>query len=128
MQCVVAYGAAVPWAMQGRGKRRHVVCGFPRRTALADAREFVRDILSAFRCSDSSDPYSPFTQEAVDAALDSICSTGSTTPRQIMHAFRKITLDFIIDNPVGDTISATDVLKSLDDLGTDALPDEDPQG
>ncbi len=42
MQCVVACGAAVPWAMQVRLKRRHVVWGLSRRASLAAAREFVQ--------------------------------------------------------------------------------------
>ncbi len=35
MPCVVACGAAVPWAMQVGLKRRHVIWGFARRSALA---------------------------------------------------------------------------------------------
>lgn len=35
MQCVVAYGAADPWAMQVGLKRQHVVWGLCRRTGLA---------------------------------------------------------------------------------------------
>jgi len=42
MPCVIAYGAAVPWAMQVGLKRRHVVWGLSRRSALAAAREFVQ--------------------------------------------------------------------------------------
>ncbi len=42
MQYVVAYGAAAPWAMQVGLKRRHVVWGLSRRSALATAGEFVQ--------------------------------------------------------------------------------------
>ena len=42
MQCVVAYGAAVPWAMQVGRKWRHVVWGLSRRSVLATTREFVQ--------------------------------------------------------------------------------------
>ncbi len=56
MQCVVACGAAVPWAMQVGLKRRHVVRGSSRRTALAAAREFVQ--LRKHKTM-SPDPFSP---------------------------------------------------------------------
>jgi hypothetical protein len=92
-----------------------------------DAREFVRDILRAFRRSESPDPYSPFTEEAIEMAVGRICSNGSTTPRAIMHAFRKVTLDFIIDNPSSDTIRAEDVSKWLDELGPSGEGKEDTQ-
>ena len=42
MQCVVACGAAVPWATEVGLKRRHVVSGFSRHSAPAAAREFVQ--------------------------------------------------------------------------------------
>jgi len=42
MQWVVAYGAAVPGAMQVGLKRRHVVWRLSQRSALAAAREFVQ--------------------------------------------------------------------------------------
>ena len=42
MQCIVACGEAVPWAMQIGLKRRHVARRLTRRSALAAAHEFVQ--------------------------------------------------------------------------------------
>ena len=50
----------------------------------SEAKEFLKELLTAHRCEGAEDPYLPFTESSVDAILGKV---AKLTPRQIMKYF-----------------------------------------
>ncbi len=94
---------------------------------MAEAREFVGDLISHYHIKRRQNRFHPFSGDAVNAILGEIEIAKSITPRRIMHMFNYVLSEWMIDSENLDNsqIGSKFAQSALSDSGFSSF-DEDP--